>query len=128
VDITQFRIDFPEFSDTTVYPSSMITFWSDLGEKLLDVTRWDTIYIQGIQLFTAHNIVLAAGNVAASDAGGIPGQASGPTQSKSVGAASVSYDTAAAMLPNAGHWNQTIYGRQYLQLARMIGTGAVQIW
>jgi hypothetical protein len=127
MDVAQFRIDFPEFADTSVYPSSTVTFWSALGEKLISSSRLGNLYTQAVQLFTAHNIVLAAGNIATASAGGAPGAQTGPVSSKSVGSASVSYDTAATMLEGAGHWNITVYGRQYIQLVRLVCTGAVQL-
>lgn len=127
MDIVKFRADFPEFADTLRFPDSTISFWSGMGEQLISTDRFGGLYVQALELFTAHNITLAAGNVAASSGGGLPGGASGAIASKTVGSVSVSYDNANAILPNAGHWNQTVYGRQYIQLARLIGTGCVQL-
>ena len=127
MDLTQFRLDFPEFSDTTRFPNSSLTFWSGMGERLISADRFGDLYTQAVELFTAHNITLAAQNSAASAAGGLPGGAGGPISSKAVGSVNVSYDNASVMLPNAGHWNQTVYGRQYIQLVRLIGQGAYQL-
>lgn len=127
MDIPAFRAAFPEFSSTTNYPDSMITFWSTIGEAMILECRWDTMKPFGVQLFTAHNLVLARANVEASNAGGLPGQTSGPTNSKTVGSASISYDTQGALETNAGHWNMTSYGKQFIHLARMFGAGAYQI-
>lgn len=127
MDLAQFRLDFPEFSDTGRFPNSSLTFWSGTGEKLISQDRFGDLYTQAVELFTAHNITLAAQNVAASSAGGLPGGAGGPIASKAVGSVNVSYDNASVMLPNAGHWNQTVYGRQYIQLTRLIGQGCYQL-
>jgi len=70
MDIAQFRLDFPEFSDIVKYPDSMIEFWSNLGEQMLDQDRLMSVYVQAVELFTAHNIVIAYQNNAA--AGGNP--------------------------------------------------------
>lgn len=127
MDLAQFRLDFPEFSDTSRFPNSSLTFWSGMGERLISADRFGDLYNQAVELFTAHNITLAAQNAAASAAGGLPGGAGGPISSKAVGSVNVSYDNASVMLPNAGHWNQTVYGRQYIQLVRLIGQGAYQL-
>ncbi len=120
MDIALFRIDFPEFADGARFPSSTITFWSNLGEQLISADRFGSIFTQAVELFTAHNIVLAAGNVSTAAAGGV-------VASKSVGSVKVSYDTTSAMETGAGHWNQTIYGRQYIRLTRLIGQGCYQL-
>ena len=128
-DKAAFRAAFPEFADTARYPDAMLDFWSGIGERLIfpQQHRWGTLYDYGIQLFVAHNITLAAQNVAASASGGVPGNISGPTASKSVGSVSVSYDTASSIEPNAGHWNLSTYGKMLIHLARMIGAGGIQI-
>ena len=85
------------------------------------------MFNQGLELFTAHNIVLAASNKTASASGSVPGQAGGVVSAKKVGSVGVNYDTVSAMELDAGHWNQTTYGRQYIRLARLIGQGCVQL-
>lgn len=126
MDIATFREAFPEF-DATKYPDGMVTTWSAIGERLVNEKYWDTEKPLGVQLFTAHHLVLARANVEAANAGGLPGQTSGPTQSKAVGAANISYDTQSSINLNAGHWNMTSYGKQFFQLARMFGAGGVQL-
>ena len=127
MDNAQFRLDFPEFGNTTVFPNPMLTFWSGIGAKVISQDRMGDLYNQALSLFVAHNITLQAGNIAAAGSGGTPGQASGAIASKAVGAVSVSYDTAGAMESNAGHWNQTLYGRQYIQLTRLLSKVAYQL-
>lgn len=124
MNIDQFRSDFPEFAD---YPASTIKFWSDVGEKLISKDRFGGLYDQALALFTAHNIVLAANNDRADAAGGLPGTATGVVENKSVGSVSVAYDNTQTVELDAGHWNQTTYGRQYIRLARMIGAGCYQL-
>ena len=127
MNLSQFRADFPEFADVLRFPDSSLTFWSGIGEQLISEDRFGGLYVQAVELFAAHNITLAAGNAAASSAGSLPGGASGPVSSKAVGSVNVSYDNASVMLPNAGHWNQTTYGRQYISLVRLIGQGCYQL-
>lgn len=126
MNIATFRAAFPEFTEV-LYPDAQVTFWSDFGERMVLEKRWCTEKPTGVQLFTAHHLVLAKSNVDASTNGGLPGQISGPTASKTVGSASISYDTNSSLEEGAGHWNLTTYGKQFIHLARMFGAGAYQI-
>lgn len=125
--VSQFRSDFPEFASATTFPDSMVTFWSGLGLNLISDTLFGVLYDQAIELFTAHNITMAAQNRAAVTAGSLPGATGGAIASKSIGSVSVSYNNQSVMLANAGHWNQTVYGRQYIQLVRMVSPGVMQL-
>ena len=126
MDVAQFRLDFPEFASETFYTSSMVNFWASIAEKMLDLSRWGDLYTQGQSLYVAHNLVIQRRNIAGASAG-TSGLSTGVMSSKSVGSVSVSYDNQIATMPNAGQWALTVYGLQYLQLARLIGAGAVQL-
>ena len=121
MDIGQFREDFPEFGDDEKYPDSMVTFWSGIAEARLNQARWENLYTHGLELATAHYLTLAAENAV------MPGSAPGLAASESAGDVSVSYDTSAISIAGAGHWNQTVYGRQFMELSLMAGTGGVQL-
>lgn len=127
MDANQFRSDFPEFSDTTRYPDSLVTLWLTVGSSLVNECRWGELTDIGIELVTAHHLAIAARDQQAAAGGGIPGQASGPMSSKAVDKVSVSYDTGAASLSDAGFWNLTSYGTRYLGLARLMGAGGMQL-
>jgi hypothetical protein len=82
----------------------------------------------GISMFVAHHLVLERQAEQRAALGGPPGVQVGALASVSGGPASVNYDTAVADLgSNAGHWALTTFGMRYLMLARMAGTGGVQI-
>lgn len=125
--IAQFRASFPEFADDVRYPNNIITLWSDLAIKFVDCERWGECYIMGVSLYTAHSLVLATDSALAAQIGGLPGGRGGAISSKSVGSASVSFDTSDSSEANAGHWNQTQYGRQYIHLVQLIGQGCYQL-
>lgn len=128
MDVATFRQDFPEFADVAKYPDPQVQFYIDLSTKLMSECRFGDIYPYAQELFVAHNLTLAAGNQQAAAGGGLPGQGGGgAVASKKVGSVSVNYDTADSMLPGAGHWNMTTYGRQYIQLVRLIGAVAYQL-
>lgn len=127
MDAATLRTDFPEFADTAAYPDSGVNFWLALGVKLLNVDRWADLLDTGLELFAAHNLVLERQASKAAAFGGVPGVGSGPVSGKTVDKVTINYDTAAAMEPDAGHWNLTNYGSRFIRLARMAGAGGIQL-
>lgn len=88
------------------------------GRALLDI---------GVELFTAHHLVLEyqAGQEAA--VGAPPGRSKGPISGTSAVGASVSYDTGSGLNPGDGHWNLTTYGTRFLEMLRLVGVGPIQV-
>lgn len=123
----QFRADFPAFNDTVLFPDSSIQMWLDVSVNMFNVPRWGTLLNLGTELWVAHNLTLDARDQDTAYIGGLPGEMEGVVSSKSVDRVSVGYDTAAAMLERAGTYALTSFGLRYLQLARMIGAGGLQV-
>lgn len=124
---TQFRSDFPEFANTAVYPDALVQTWLTVAASLVNGSRWMELTNVGIELVTAHHLVLSMRDQTAASVGGVPGIMTGPTSAKSVDKVSTSYDTGAAALDGAGFWSLSSYGIRYLSLARMMGAGGMQI-
>jgi len=124
---TQLRSDFPEFNDPTRYPDSLIQTWLTVAASLVNADRWVELTNIGIELVTAHHLVLSVRDQTAATVGGVPGIMTGPTSAKAVDKVSTSYNTGAAALDGGGFWNLTSYGVRYLSLARMFGAGGLQI-
>jgi hypothetical protein len=122
-----FRSSFPEFCDPGKYPNQLIEFWAKIAKDVVADDKFGDTAEEVTELFIAHNLVLQSQSRTAAAAGGAPGGSSGVISSKSVGSVSVSYDTTAGSERNAGHFNQTVYGRQFIYLSRLYGAGAVQI-
>lgn len=127
VTAASFRTHYPEFVDSAVYTDSQIGYYLTIAVLLLNANRWKSLLDVGCELFIAHNLALEAIAQKTSAAGGVPGAMSGVVASKSVDKVSVSYDTSASIMPNAGHWNLTIYGARYIKLMRMFGAGPLQV-
>jgi hypothetical protein len=127
MNVGAFRTAFPEFSDTVKYPDAMINFWAGLAEKLVLPSVWSTCYTQGVNLYVAHELVLASQNEKAGSTGGAPGSYGGVANNKTVGSVTVGYDSTSTSEKDAGYWNLTNYGRQFIRLARIFGAGAIQL-
>lgn len=127
MDLSAFRSGFPEFSDIAKYPDSMLNFWATLATAQVNVDRWGAMAPTGVFLYVAHEITLAAQNVSTSSMGGSPVGIPGPANSKTVGSVTIGYDTQQTAEKDAGFWNLTNYGRQFIRLARMYGAGCVQL-
>lgn len=129
VTAAQFRANFPEFADNTKYPDGQINFWIGIAPLYLnpDVYTDQPTLDFVTQLFTAHNITISKLNQFASSAGGVPGELKGPITSKTVDKVSYSSDAQLVALENGGAWNLSQYGVQFLQIARMWGSGGRQL-
>lgn len=127
MDIPAFRTAFPEFESTVTYPTSLITFWSGIAELQVNPCAWKNMWSQGVQLYTAHELVLAAQNQKSAANGGVPGTSGGIPVNKTVGSVTVGYDAATTTEKDAGYWNLTTYGKQFIRLARLFGAGSIQL-
>lgn len=124
---SSFRESMPMFVDTGLYPSVQFNFYLNMGKKLLPESRWDDLLDEGLTFFVAHYLTLYQRGMLASDVGGDVGKVTGNETSKSVDSVSKSMDVSSVSLTDAGQWNQTTFGIQFLQLARMIGAGGIQL-
>lgn len=125
--VDQFRNDFPELADPATFPDSTFNFWLNVATLMINPNRWGTLLVTALELFVAHNIVLESLGMKRVAVGGLPGLDQGPLSSESPGAVSISYDTSSVMELNAGHWNSTIYGTRLIRMARLAGSGPVQV-
>lgn len=125
--IEQFRLDFPAFSDTTVYPDSMLTFWLGLGSLLINTDRWCELANYGVALYMAHNLSLEAQANKQAANGGIPGAPVGMLSSKSIDKVSAGYDTASVKEEFGGSYNMTTYGMRLYRLLQQFGAGPIQV-
>lgn len=121
IDTAAFRSAFPEFADVVRYPDATVAIQLAIAEKRLNADRWVDLLDHGAGLFVAHAVLLSARYSTA------PGVIAAPQTAKAVDKVSASYDTSAVSLVDGGYWNQTAYGVQFLQLARLVGMGGMQL-
>lgn len=127
MDANTFLTNFPEFAPLRQNNIGTVNYWVVIASKIVTIDKWGDLVDHGQCLYIAHNLAMNAANAAAGAKGKTPGQTSGVLSQKSVDRVSASYDTTAGNIEDGGHWNLTTYGKQYLQLARMIGAGAIQL-
>lgn len=123
----QFRTAFPEFKDNVVYSDQLITTWASVAQAQVSQTKWGTQWLLGVNLYVAHEITIEAQQQRAAAAGGAAGTFGGVANTKTVGSATVGYDATTTTEKDAGWWNLTTYGKQFIRLARIFGAGCVQL-
>lgn len=127
MDISAFRLAFPEFSDTSEYTNGQINIYANLATKLLNADRWADMLDDATYLFVAHHLVLKKREMRAVESGGVTGKVVGQQTSKTADKLSATYDTSSVSLENAGYWNATSYGIQFYQLSQWFGAGGMQL-
>lgn len=125
--VSDFRRDFPQFSDETKYPNAVIQFRLNLADFLIDGSAMGDLFPYIAELFVAHYLALYSSDSRAALAGGAGGSNSGILTSKSVDKVSMSYDTSATLDPDAKFWNNTRYGSEFWQYISMFGYGGIQL-
>ncbi|MGO8908082.1 MAG: DUF4054 domain-containing protein [Bradyrhizobium sp.] len=116
---------FPEFANSTTYPTVGIQAWLNEAYNQLNAYRFGASLDLAAMLWTAHNIVLGARAAAMAASNGNVGEAAGPVQQKSVGQVSVNYDTQAAALEGAGIYATTSYGQRFWKMAQAFAAGGL---
>lgn len=129
LDESAFRQSFPLFADPNDFLPARVNFWLSYGKKMLREDRWEDLLDHGLSLFVAHFLVLEAREQEAADISGAAsiGAVVGVETSKSIDKVSVSVDVASVTVEGGGHWNQTTFGVQFLQLSQMMGAGGIQL-
>jgi hypothetical protein len=126
-------LDFPRFDTSAVtdpnavqFSSDAIAFWLNFASLTLNAQRFGSLYYLAVELFVAHNLALEA----LSEQGGdqtIPGVTKGAIASSAAGNVSVSYNNAAVLELDAGHWNWTSFGIRLIKLIRLVCAGPLQV-
>ncbi len=130
MDVAGFREAYPAFT-AELHPDVRVAFHLRVAGLRLSPERWDDLLEDGTGLFVAHYLTLEAKANQAKDGTGGMDAAAGTlaSESKTVGpvSKSKSYNNAATAKPGEGHWNATIYGQQFRDLANIVGMGGIQL-
>jgi hypothetical protein len=122
---------YPQFSG--VVPQTVLDMWVDAGKAAVNIGRFGEYWLPAIGFFIAHHLVLylrstppeASGPLEAVNAG----EAKGFRTGKSAGSLSVSYDysSSSSDFEGWGTYKETEYGRQFAELAKLLGTGGFYV-
>lgn len=129
ITIAQFRTALKAFEDSAKYPDSDLQFWLNVADAqiLPRAERWGNLLESGIQMFVAHYITVDALMLAEGRMGGPMGLRPGAIASEGGDKVNVSFDMTSVAEEGGGHWNQTIWGKRFYRLSRMVGAGPVQV-
>ena len=116
-----------QFDDPGVYDDFVINTYLSFAVGMLNPSRWGNQLDFATGLFVAHHLTLRARDELTIQAGGLPGAVQAPIASKSVDKVSISFDVGAVSLADEGFWGSTMYGKQLYNLARMFGSGGLQL-
>lgn len=117
----------------TIFPTNPVSQLSTSGSgtgatfNLKFTSAPYTEYDFATELFVAHNVVLDRKAQISAANGSLPGEMTGPVNSKSVGGISISYDVALAAFQGMGDWNLTIYGVRFARMVKLFGMGPLTI-
>lgn len=130
MDAAGFREAFPSFTEE-LHPDARVAFHLRVAGLRLPPDRWGDLLDDGTRLFVAHYLTLEARANQSKDGTGGMDAAAGvlASESRTVGpvSKSKSYTNAATAEPGGGHWNATIYGQQFRDLANLVGMGGLQL-
>ncbi|MEB0790625.1 DUF4054 domain-containing protein [Citrobacter portucalensis] len=125
----QFRTDFPEFANTSVYSDSLIGMYLAQADCLLNQDVFGCQFVAVVELYVAYFAEIRGKVIAAAtrNGGSVNTNVGGMLTSKSVDKVSASYDVSGGINPDAGFWNDNWYGRQFYWWWSMSGAGGRQL-
>lgn len=130
--IAEFRARYPQFADTAVWPDSVVSAALCEADAQTGSSRWGAYQDdchntkqRGMFFYAAHLLTVYYPN------GGNQTPSSDPTwgwNSKSLGDASVSYDTGSSNLSPYNAWlMSTLYGQQFYRLMKFVSIGPIAV-
>lgn len=117
----EFKLIFPTFEGEA---DVRVQYALDSAAPFLDASRWDDLYTQGLANYAAHTLTMTA--VAAVAVSGVVG-VSDTANMKKVGDVSIGRSDALLEKQAKNPLYRTLYGQEYLRLARLVGMGAVAV-
>lgn len=133
-DLEEFYAVYPQFQGLEELPDEIVKMYIEFANEVVNEGRWGKQWKLGMCLFVAHfcSIYLMSYSDINSPAAAViaAGQSKGLVSSKSVGDVSVSYDFSLAMqnVENWGQFNLTMFGNQYVSIAKLMSKGPMWVW
>ena len=132
--LEDFYAIYPQFQGLDELPDMIVQMYIDFANEVVNIERWGKQWKLGMCLFVAHfcSVYLMSFVENNSEAAAViaAGQSKGLISSKSVGDVSVSYDFSLAMqnVDTWGQFNLTLFGNQFVSIAKLNSKGGMWIW
>ena len=132
--LEDFYAVYPQFQGLDELPDMIVQMYIDFANEVVNIARWGKQWKLGMCLFVAHfcSVYLMSFTENNSEAAAViaAGQSKGLISSKSVGDVSVSYDFSLAMqnVDTWGQFNLTLFGNQFVSIAKLNSKGGMWIW
>ena len=132
--LEDFYAIYPQFQGLDELPDMIVQMYIDFANEVVNIARWGKQWKLGMCLFVAHfcSVYLRSFVENNSEAAAViaAGQSKGLISSKSVGDVSVSYDFSLAMqnVDTWGQFNLTLFGNQFVSIAKLNSKGGMWIW
>ena len=132
--LEDFYAVYPQFQGLDELPDMIVQMYIDFANEVVNIARWGKQWKLGMCLFVAHfcSVYLMSFVENNSEAAAViaAGQSKGLISSKSVGDVSVSYDFSLAMqnVDTWGQFNLTLFGNQFVSIAKLNSKGGMWIW
>jgi len=111
--LSGFLQTFPEFN-TPLYTDQALSIWYEIAQTLVNQKNWGVMYTMGIYWLTAHYLSLNVTNNTH--------EVEGLLTSNSVDGVNYTINIDAVTSQDGESFNQTKYGTQYWQFAKIRGT------
>lgn len=133
--IAEFYDVYPQFQGVDGLNDTIVQMYLDFALDVVNIARWGNKQFKlGVCLFTAHflTLYLMSATPEGADAQEVmnSAQMKGVINSKSVGDVSVSYDFSLAIsdIDKWGNFNLTLFGNQFVSIAKLMAKGGMYIW
>lgn len=121
----EFKAAFPEFA---ALADAAVQTVIDASAPFFDLLRWDDLLPAGVGNWVAHTLLTARMNSLSTTAQMAGGADESAAISKRAGDTEIKWSPAVALFyAQARPYASTAYGRVYLDLARMVGSGATAV-
>lgn len=132
--VAEFYDIYPQFQAVEGLNDNIVQMYLDFALDVVNIARWGKQFKLGVCLFTAHfvTLYLMSATPEGADAQEVmnSSQMRGVINSKSVGDVSVSYDFSLAIsdIDKWGNFNLTLFGNQFVSIAKLMSKGGMYIW
>ncbi|MEM9214071.1 MAG: DUF4054 domain-containing protein [Cyanobacteria bacterium P01_F01_bin.150] len=114
-DVSDFRLDFPQFADPSVYSDAQLIRASERAALRVDETVWGDLYDEGISYLAAY--LLSDAEISRQSSGNSVG---GMRSASIAGEVSVSFSDNSSASSSSSNLSTNRYGQEFLELQQQV--------